>query len=341
MRKQSTGDAIRNFMEITGTSQVFLYGGAAIDRYINPEAEIMDYDVAIQNPDKYVAVVEKLKKLGFDVGATRVAFNLSTVAKHSEYGIFDLACMNIEKNGIYNLEKFYIEYSKEYPLGKAVDRYGTVHALREGKISLVNNPDEENAYDLLRRFSVLAGKYGFSLEPDGINKDTIETLHRRLAETPVDQNNEHGRVRCLARFMGAVLRSERQNKTGITGEVDKANKKQSEFLEGMGKTELLSYAYPEINNILHNRQFLDGVAERPFTDKFDLIDRLLNAAQDRDEIINEISLLRKREADREDVRVINRVNSLMEEKTSKKRLVNHVINPVFSYIMAKSGKVEK
>ena len=252
MRKQSTGDAIRNFMEITGTSQVFLYGGAAIDRYINPEAEIMDYDVAIQNPDKYVAVVEKLKKLGFDVGATRVAFNLSTVAKHSEYGIFDLACMNIEKNGIYNLEKFYIEYSEEYPLGKAVDRYGTVHALREGKISLVNNPDEEN-----------------------------------------------GRVRCLARFMGAVLRSERQNKTGITGEVDKANKKQSEFLEGMGKTELLSYAYPEINNILHNRQFLDGVAERPFTDKFDLIDRLLNAAQDRDEIINEISLLRKREADRE------------------------------------------
>ena len=185
MQNQTNRDAISNFMKMTGASTVYLYGGAAIDRYLNPEAEIMDYDIAIQNPDEYVAVVDKLKKEGFDVGNTRVAFNLSTVAKHPKYGIFDLACMDIEKNGIYNLEKFYVEYSEKYPWGKAVDRFNTVHCLREGRIIPINNPDEEKAYDLLRRFSVLAGKYGFSLDRNGLNGDTIDTLHRRLQETPL------------------------------------------------------------------------------------------------------------------------------------------------------------
>ena len=320
MKKQSTSDAIRNFMEMTGCSKVYLYGGAAIDRYLNPEAEIMDYDVAIKNPSEYVAVVDKLKGMGFDVGNTRVAFNLSTVAKHPEYGIFDLACMDIEENGIYNLEKFYIEFSNQYPWGKAVDRFGTVSALREGRIIPINNPDEEKAYDLLRRFSVLAGKYGFSLDRNGLNKDTIDTIHRRLQETPLAKGNEHSRVRCLARFMGAVLRS----------------KKQDEFIRGMGQTELMSYGYPAINNILHNEDFIQSVADNRIKDKFDLIDRMLKHADDRDAFVDEITLLRKRERDREDPRVINRVDHFMDEKTSGKRLVNNIINPLFAYISAKN-----
>ncbi len=323
MKRQSTSDAIRHFMEMTGCSKVYLYGGAAIDRYLNPEAEIMDYDVAIKNPDEYVAVVDKLKGLGFDVGNTRVAFNLSTVAKHPEYGIFDLACMDIEKNGIYNLEKFYIEFSEKYPWGKAVDRFGTVGALREGRIIPINNPDDEKAYDLLRRFSVLAGKYGFSLDRNGINGDTIDIIHRRLQETPPHKDNEHSRVRCLARFMGAVLRS----------------KKQDEFIRGMGQTELMGYGYPAINGILHNENFIRSAGENRIKDKFDLIDRMLKNAADRDAFIDEITLLRKRERDREDPRVIHRVDNFMDEKTSPQRLAQNVLNPVFAHILSKQKAI--
>ena len=325
MQNQTNRDAISNFMKMTGASTVYLYGGAAIDRYLNPEAEIMDYDIAIQNPDEYVAVVDKLKKEGFDVGNTRVAFNLSTVAKHPKYGIFDLACMDIEKNGIYNLEKFYVEYSEKYPWGKAVDRFNTVHCLREGRIIPINNPDEEKAYDLLRRFSVLAGKYGFSLDRNGLNGDTIDTLHRRLQETPLAKDNEHSRVRCLARFMGAVLRS----------------KKQDEFLQGMGQTELMSYAYPEINSLLHNEKFIVNVGEKRLESKLDLIDRMMKYSDNRDGLVDEVLLLTQRERDREDPKVINRVESFETEKTSPERLNKNVLNPLFAYILSGRGKADK
>ena len=145
-----TSSVIKNFMQITETSEVFLYGGAAIDRYMNHNAKIMDYDIAISDPHQYTKAINKLRTLGFDVAKPRIAHNLSTVAKHPDYGVFDLACMDIQKNGIYNLEKFYIHYSQDYPNGKAVDRYGTVRALREGRVEIVNNPDEEPAYHLLR-----------------------------------------------------------------------------------------------------------------------------------------------------------------------------------------------
>ncbi len=322
MKKQSTGDAIRQFMKMTGCNQVFLYGGAAIDRYLNPDADIMDYDIAIKNPDDYVAALEKLRNQGFDVGNTRTAFNLATVAKHPEYGIFDLACMDIRKNGIYNLEKFYIEYSKQYPGGKAVDRYGTVGALREGRVIPINDPDSEKAYDLLRRFSVLAGKYGFSLKRDGINGDTISIIERRLQETPTDKKNEHSRVRCLARFIGAVVRS----------------KNKPEFIRGMGQTGLMKYGYPEINNVLHNEQFIQDIIDKPLHDKHDVVNRMFHYSEHKDNFIDEISLLSKRERDREDPRVIRKVENLLDAKTTKSRLTNKVLNPVFAHILGGNGK---
>ena len=44
-----TSSVIKNFMQITETSEVFLYGGAAIDRYMDHNAKIMDYDIAISD----------------------------------------------------------------------------------------------------------------------------------------------------------------------------------------------------------------------------------------------------------------------------------------------------
>ncbi len=311
-----TSSVIKNFMQITETSEVFLYGGAAIDRYMNHNAKIMDYDIAISDPHQYTKAINKLRDLGFDVAKPRIAHNLSTVAKHPAYGVFDLACMDIQKNGIYNLEKFYIHYSQDYPNGKAVDRYGTVRALREGRVEIVNNPDEEPAYHLLRRFAVLSGKYNLSLSRDGINKNTIDIIERRLQETPVSRANEHDRVRCLSRFLGAVLRS----------------KDHAKYLEGMGETGLMRFAFPEINNLLHDKSFTRNPETRHCKTKFDLIQVMFERTKNKDALIDDLSILSKREPDREEAKLLNTINSLINAPASKKRIEN-LINPVFAHIL--------
>lgn len=312
---KTTQEAVHEFMELTGVDQVFLYGGSAIDRYMDPCAQIMDYDIAIRDSGTYLKVLEKLKSLGFDVGDTRKTHNFATVAKHKDYGVFDLSCMNIEDNGIYNLEKFYIEYSSNYPYGKVVDAYNTVNSLIEGKIEIANNPEEEKAYDLLRRFSVLAGKYGFSTERGGKNENTISIIERRLQETPINKDNEKDRVRCISRFLGAAFR--RQN--------------QASYFARMGETGLFKYGFPAIHEIMRNDKFLLDIKLNPATDKLDLIERMLSYSQNKDELVDELCLLQKRDKDREDPKVLNKVEELTQAKTSTNRLTTRVLEPLFMY----------
>ncbi|MBE6462150.1 MAG: hypothetical protein E7005_00110 [Alphaproteobacteria bacterium] len=320
--QKTTTEAIHEFMDLTGCKQVFLYGGSAIDRYLDPKAEIMDYDIAIRDTKSYIEVLDKLKQLGFDVGDTRKTHNFATVAKHKDYGIFDISCMNIEDNGIYNLEKFYIEFSADYPYGKVVDAYNTVNSLKEGKIEIANNPDKEKAYDLLRRFSVLAGKYGFCTERNGKNEETMAIIERRLKETPVGPQNKKDRIRCLSRFLGAAFR--RQN--------------QARYLARMGETGLFAYGFPAINDVMQNDKFLMSIKQDPAKDKRELIERMLSFTTNRDEFIDEIQILKERDKDREDPKVLQRVNEFDDEKTSINRLTKHIVNPLFLYIQTKGRK---
>lgn len=315
-----TSAVVKQFMEITETSEVFLYGGAAIDRYINHDAKIMDYDIAIADPAQYAKAINRLRSLGFEVSNPRVAHNLSTVAKHPDFGVFDLACMDIEKNGIYNLEKFYILFSPDYPDGKAVDKYHTVRALREGRVEIANDPDREPAYHLLRRFTVLAGKYNLSLARDGINKKTIDIIERRLQETLLTKENEHDRVRCLSRFLGAVLRA----------------KDHSRYLREIGRTGLMRFAYPEINNLLVDRNFTECQEVKECKTKFDLVQLMFDKTQNKDALIDEIGLLAKREADREEPRLLNKIKAAINSPASTKRL-ERLLCPVFAYIQNKGN----
>lgn len=317
---KSTSEVVKQFMKITETSEVFLYGGAAIDRYIDHDAKIMDYDIAIADPAEYAKAINRLRDWGFEVAKPRITHNLSTIAKHPDFGIFDLACMNIENNGIYNLEKFYIQFSADYPSGRAVDKYHTVRALREGRAEIVNNPDNEPAYHLLRRFAVLAGKYNLSLVRNGINKKTIDIIERRLKETPLSKENEHDRVRCLSRFLGAALRA----------------KDTSRYLREIGQTGLLRFAYPEINNLLANDKFTESVDVQKCKTKFDLVRLMFDKTQNKDALIDEIGLLAKREADREEPKLLNEIRLVMSAPASKKRL-ERLLYPVFAHIQHKGN----
>lgn len=313
--QRPTREVVLEFMNLTNCSQVFLYGGAAIDRYLNPDCQIMDYDMAISRPEDYTRALDKLKELGFDVGDTRSTHNLATVAKHPDYGVYDLSCMDIKQNGIFNLEKFYIEYSSEYPLGRAVDTYGAVPGLRKGRIEIANNPDEEKAYDLLRRFSVLAGKYDFSLERGGLNEDTIATIERRLQETPNSPRNEYSRVRCLSRFIGAAFRRNKQDK----------------YFESMGKTGLYAYGFPALNAVMNNPDFIEELKYYPAQDKKELLEKMYAYSSDKDAFVDEISLLRKRDKDREDPKVFQKIDSYQNSKTSVKRLNKEILTPLLLF----------
>ena len=313
---KSVEAVVREFMEITDCDQVFLYGGSAIDRYMDSSAKIMDYDIAIRDSDVYLKALDKLRNLGFDVGDTRQTHNFATVAKHPDYGTFDLSCMNIEANGIYNLEKFYIEFSKKSPHGKVVDSYNAVNSLREGKIEIANNPEEEKAYDLLRRFSVLAGKYGFSTKRGGKNENTMSIIERRLKESPVSESNLRDRVRCLSRFLGASFRLQPQH----------------QYLERMGETGLFAYGFPALNNVMRNKDFIDSIKENPAKNKLELLNRMLEHTKERDEFIDEISILKKRDRDREDKKVFDKVEGFDNEKTSSNRLNKKILAPLFDYI---------
>lgn len=308
-------EVIAEFMDLTGCEELFLYGGAAIDRYLDPKCKVMDYDIAIKDMDSYLSVIEKLKNEGFDVGNPRLSHNLATVAKHPEYGIYDLSCMDIEKNGIYNIEKFYIEYSKKYPKGKIVDPCHAVEGLRDGRIEIANDPENEKAYNLLRRFSVLAGKYDFSLERGGINEDTMSIIEEKLQARAPGKHDEQERVRCLSRFLGAAFR----------------RRKQAAYFSEIGQTGLYAYGFPELNRLMSNNEFINSLREAPATDKQNLVNRMLAYASDRDGLIDELSLLKKRERDREDPKVINKIESFDQEKTSFNRLNKFIISPLMQF----------
>lgn len=313
-------EVVQEFMKMTGCEEVFLYGGAAIDRYLNPGCQIRDIDMAISSPEAYTKVLDKLKQLGFDVGAIRSAHDLSSIAKHPSYGVYDLSCMDIRQNGIYNFEKFYIEYSLEHPLGKAIDTYGAVPGLRQGRIEIANDPDKEKAYDLLRRFSVLAGKYEFSAERGGINEDTMAIVERRLQETPNSPQNEYSRVRCLSRLLGSSFR----------------RNKQAEYFEKMGQTGLYAYGFPAMQAIMENKDFIDELYIYPAYDKKDLIEKMYAYSADKEAFVDEISLLGKRERDREDPKVFDKVVEYGLQKTSIKRLNKSIIDPLLQYKLARS-----
>lgn len=315
-------EVIDEFMNLTGCEELFLYGGSAIDRYLDPNCRVMDYDIAISNLEQYQNVIENLRTQGFDVGNPRLSHNLATVAKHPNYGIYDLSCMDIENNGIYNIEKFYIEYSKKYPKGKIVDTYHAVEGLREGRIEIANNPENEKAYNLLRRFSVLAGKYDINLTRGGINEDTMSIIENKLRQTPPGKHDEQERVRCLSRFLGAAFR----------------RRKQAVYFKSIGKTGLYAYGFPALNQLMNDNKFIKSLQEAPATDKQNLINRMLAYAKDRDSLVDELSLLKKRERDREDIRVINKIEALDEEKTSKNRLNKSIIIPLLQF---KQGKTTR
>lgn len=312
-------EVINEFMEMTECKELFLYGGSAIDRYLDPKCKVMDYDIAINNMDEYMNVLEHLKENGFDVGNPRLSHNLATVAKHPEYGIYDLSFMNIEANGIYNIEKFYIEYSTKYPKGKIVDTYHAVEGIRDGRIEIVNDPEKEKGYNLLRRFSVLAGKYNLDLSRGSINEDTMSIIEEKLKSKAPGKHDENERVRCLSRFLGAAFR----------------RKPQDVYFKEIGQTGLYAYGFPELNKLMLNDRFIKSLEKCPVINKQSLVDRMLCMAEDRDALVDELSLLKKRERDREDPRVINRIEELDKEKTSVNRLNKFILSPLLKF---KEGK---
>lgn len=65
---------------------------------------------------------------------------------------------------------------------------------------------------------------------------------------------------------------------------------------------------------------------------------MLSFTTNRDEFIDEIQILKERDKDREDPKVLQRVNEFDNEKTSINRLTKHIVNPLFLYVQTKGRK---
>ncbi len=115
-------------------------------------------------------------------------------------------------------------------------------------------------------------------------------FHNWLKETPPGKENEHDRVRCLSRFLGAVLRA----------------KDHSAYLEGMGQTGLMRFAFPQIQELLTDKKFTRSKEVQNSKTKFDLVCLMLDNTRNQDGLIDEIGLLSKREPDREEPRLIKK-----------------------------------
>ena len=133
--------------------------------------------------------------------------------------------------------------------------------------------------------------FNFSRYWENKKRGSINFLfHNWLKETPPGKENEHDRGRCLSRFLGAVLRA----------------KDHSAYLEGMGQTGLMRFAFPQIQELLTDKKFTRSKEVQNSKTKFDLVCLMLDNTRNQDGLIDEIGLLSKREPDREEPRLIKK-----------------------------------
>ena len=115
-------------------------------------------------------------------------------------------------------------------------------------------------------------------------------------------------------------------------------KDHSAYLEGMGQTGLMRFAFPQIQELLTDKKFTRSKEVQNSKTKFDLVSLMLDNTHNQDGLIDEIALLSKREPDREEPRLIKKINTVINAPASKTR-IEHLLNPVFAHIINKGKTI--
>ena len=305
------------FMQDAGLNEAFLFGGAVLDTSVNPNAEIHDYDICVKDYDVFMEALQNIENSGSTVSEVMHTHNYYVVVKHPTLGDVDFSCMDPEDNGIFNIEKIYAKFRKKNDgyVNEIIDNYDAVEGIKHGRIRLACNPKEEGAYNILRRFMAIVGKYGVDVSVNGINQDTINRIKEEFKEqrhfVPQDK------VRCLSRLSASLKRS----------------KDRSKYISEMGKQHIFADAYPVLDKLLNNEKFVTHpLLERAQTQR-ELLELMMlcTPKYDRDDMIDCLRILAKREPARQDKGVKLFVENLEDQKTSINRLNNQILTPLMLF----------
>lgn len=317
--QNTTDSIIEKFMEQARLNEAFLFGGAVLDPLITSKAQINDYDVCVKDKDTFYEALKNLEANNIPISEVTRTHNIYVVIQHPEFGQIDFSCMDPEANGIFNIEKIYRKYRKINGGGymnTLVDKYGAVDGLKRGEIRMACNPEEEGAYNILRRFLAVTGKYGLDITKDCVNQQVIDEIKREF------KKNRHyipqDKVRCLSRLFASLKRS----------------KNRPEYVKNLGEQGLLFNVFPEMHKIFNRPCFQKSQELVDSTTQKELLELVLKhtSPADRDDTIDCLRILSKREPARQDKGVKMFIENIEQEKTSKERLSKEILTPLFVHI---------
>lgn len=319
---------IEQFMNEAGLNEAFLFGGAVLDPLVKKDCKISDYDLCVRDKDVFYEALKQLDANDIPISEVMRTHNIYVVIKHPHLGQIDFSCMDPEANGIFNIEKIYARFRKingEKYTNTIVDKYNAVESFKQGRIHLACDVENEGAYNILRRFLAIVGKYNLDISRGGVNQKAIDDMNKQF-------NNAHhyipqDKVRCLARLSASLRRS----------------KNRQEFVKNIGRQRILAQAFPEIDKLFNDKNFQTSEQLDTCQTQKELLELMLSKTrgQDRDDLIDCLQILKHRETARQDKGVKDFVEQIEKEKTSPERLCQNILNPVFAYIYATKGKTAK
>ena len=313
--KTKVSKDITQFMNEAGLNEAFLFGGSVIDPLINENAEIHDYDICVKEKDTFYEALKNLETKKCHISEVMRTHNIYVVINHEELGQIDFSCMNPEDNGIFNVEKIYAKFKRkdEQIINTIIDKYGAIESMKKGEIRLACIPEEEGAYNLLRRFLAVVGKYNFDISPNGVNQETIDLIKEEFKEAkhyiPQDK------VRCLSRVPASLCRS----------------KNREHYIKNLGVQHIFEKAFPELDRLFNNETFQQSERLYACETQKDLLHLMIYHAkktEERDAMINCLRILSRREAARQDKGVKEFIEEIGNEKTSTNRLMKEILFPL-------------
>lgn len=309
---------IAQFMNEAGLNEAFLFGGSVLDPLINENAVIHDYDLCVRDKDTFYDTLKRLEGKNCTISEVMRTHNIYCVIKHEQLGQIDFSCMNPEDNGIFNIEKIYAKFKRQDDkiVNTVIDKYDAVEGLRKGKIRLACTTEEEGAYNLLRRFLAVVGKYGVETAKGCQNQETIDQIKEEFSAErhyiPQDK------VRCLSRLPASLCRS----------------KNRQAYVANLGEQHIFEVAFPEIDRLFNDKAFQQNEKLNTCETQKDLLWLMIGhtkKTEERDALIDCFRILSRREAARQDKGVKSFVDDVESEKTSVNRLNKEILLPLLQF----------
>lgn len=316
---------ITQFMNEAGLNEAYLFGGSVLDPLTKENAKVSDYDVCVKDKDIFYETLKKMEDKKCTISEVMRTHNIYVVIKHEELGQIDFSCMNPEDNGIFNIEKIYAKFKRQDGeiVNTVVDKYDAIESIKKGRIRLACNPEDEGAYNLLRRFLAIVGKYGIDTSKDGINQDTIDQIK---AEFKAGRHYiPQDKVRCLSRLPASLRRSQDREA----------------FVTNLGQQHIFEVAFPEIDRLFNDEKFSHNEKLKTCETQKDLLWLMIGhteKTEERDKLIDCLRILSRREEARQDKGVKAFVEDLENEKTSVNRLNKEILLPLFQFKQEKHSK---